>query len=227
MWPESRESLPKQFIPVIGQRSTFQSIVSVSDPAVFGPTVVITNFEYRFRVAEQLREIAAEAVILLEPDRRDSASALGAAAARAAARDSKIVVGVLAADHVFADGKQFARRCAEAYAVASGEIVTFGVTPDHPATGYGYIHPGAQLPLDPQVRRIERFVEKPDETHARAFIEDGYLWDSGNFVFRADVMPQELQRFEPEIAAATVAAVSAAKKDLGFVVFSRGNHSAN
>jgi mannose-1-phosphate guanylyltransferase/mannose-6-phosphate isomerase len=195
---------------------------------VFGPTVVITNFEYRFRVAEQLREIAAEAVILLEPDRRDSASALGAAAARAAARDSKIVVGVLAADHVFADGKQFARRCAEAYAVvASGEIVTFGVTPDHPATGYGYIHPGAQLPLDPQVRRIERFVEKPDETHARAFIEDGYLWNSGNFVFRADVMPQEPQRFEPEIAAATVAAVSAAKKDLGFVVFSRGNHSAN
>jgi mannose-1-phosphate guanylyltransferase / mannose-6-phosphate isomerase len=70
-------------------------------------------------------------------------------------------------------------------------------------------------------------VEKPDETHARAFIEDGYLWNSGNFVFRADVMPQELQRFEPEIAAATVAAVSAAKKDLGFVVFSRGNHSAN
>ena len=78
MWPESSESLPKQFIPLIGQRSTFQSIVSVSDPAVFGPTVVITNFEYRFRVAKQLREIAAEAVILLEPDRRDSAAAIGA-----------------------------------------------------------------------------------------------------------------------------------------------------
>jgi mannose-1-phosphate guanylyltransferase/mannose-6-phosphate isomerase len=220
MWPESRESLPKQFIPLIGQRSTFQSIVSVvSDPTVFDPAVVITNFDYRFRVAEQLREIGAEAVILLEPDRRDSAAAVGAVAAWAAARDPKTVVAVLAADHVFEGGKQFAELCAQAHAAAaSGEIVTFGVTPDHPATGYGYIHPGAPLASDPQVRRIERFVEKPDETRARAFIEDGYLWNSGNFVFRADVMLEELRRFEPDIAAATEAAVSAAKKDLGFVV---------
>ena len=220
MWPESRESLPKQFIPLIGQHSTFQTIVGVvSDPAVFDPAVVITNFDYRFRVAEQLREIGAEATILLEPDRRDSAAAVGAAAAWAAARDPKTVVAVLAADHVFEDGKQFASLCAQAYAAANaGEIVTFGVTPDHPATGYGYIHPGAPLSLDPQVRRIERFVEKPDEAQARAFIEDGYLWNSGNFVFRADVMLEELERFEPEIAAATAAAVSAAKKDLGFVV---------
>ena len=150
MWPESRESLPKQFIPLIGQRSTFQSIVSlVSDPAIFDPAVVITNIEYRFRVAEQLREIGAEAAILLEPDRRDSAAAVGAAAAWAAASDPKTVVAVLAADHVFEDGKQFAELCAQAYAVANaGEIVTFGVTPDHPATGYGYIHPGAPLALD-------------------------------------------------------------------------------
>src|SRR5277367_4091921 len=220
MWPESRESLPKQFIPLIGERSTFQTIVSVvGDSSVFDPAVVITNFEYRFRVAEQLREIGAEAAILLEPDRRDSAAAVGAAAAWAAAHDPKTVVAVLAADHVFEDGKQFATLCAQAYAVANaGEIVTFGVTPDHPATGYGYIHPGAPLALDPQVRRIERFVEKPDATRARAFIEEGYLWNSGNFVFRADVMLEELERFEPEIAAATAAAISAAKKDLGFVV---------
>jgi mannose-1-phosphate guanylyltransferase/mannose-6-phosphate isomerase len=221
MWPESRESLPKQFIPLIGQRSTFQSIVSVvGDPVVFDAAVVITNVDYRFRVAEQLREIGAEAVILLEPDRRDSAAAVGAAAAwAAAAHDPKTVVAVLAADHAFEDGKQFAKLCAQAYAAAAaGEIVTFGVTPDHPATGYGYIHPGAPLALDPHLRRIERFVEKPDEALARAFIQDGYLWNSGNFVFRADVMLEELQRFEPEIAAATAAAVSAAKKDLGFVV---------
>ena len=212
--------MPKQFIPLIGQRSTFQTIVSVvSDPAVFNSPVVITNYEYRFRVAEQLREIGAEATILLEPDRRDSAAAVGAAAAWAAERDPKTVVAVLAADHVFEDGKQFAKLCAQAYAVAdAGEIVTFGVTPDHPATGYGYIHPGAALALDPHVRRIEQFVEKPDEAHARAFIEDGYLWNSGNFIFRADVMLEELQRFEPEIAAATAAAVGNAKKDLGFVV---------
>ena len=198
MWPESRESLPKQFISLIGQRSTFQSIVSlVSDPAIFDPAVVITNIEYRFRVAEQLREIGAEAAILLEPDRRDSAAAVGAAAAWAAAHDPKTVVAVLAADHVFEDGGQFARLCAQAYAVANaGEIVTFGVTPDHPATGYGYIDPGGPLASDPHVRRIEQFVEKPDEKCARAFIADGYLWNSGNFVFRADVMLEELQRFD-------------------------------
>ena len=161
--------LAQQFIPLIGQRSTFQTIVSVvGDSSVFDPAVVITNIEYRFRVAEQLREIGAEAAILLEPDRRDSAAAVGAAAAWAAASDPKTVVAVLAADHVFEDGKQFAKLCAQAYAVAdAGEIVTFGVTPDHPATGYGYIHPGAVLALDPHVRRIERFVEKPDEARAR------------------------------------------------------------
>src|ERR1700722_14069043 len=223
MWPESRESLPKQFIPLIGQRSTFQTIVGVvSDPAVFDPPVVITNFEYRFRVAEQLREIGAEATILLEPERRDSAAAVGAAAAWAAARDPKMVVAVLAADHVFDDGQRFAKLCAKAYGAAdTGELVTFGVTPDHPATVYVYIHPAPPLALDPHLRRIERFVEKPDETRARAFIDDGYLWNSGNFVFRADVMLQELQRFEPEIAAAAAAAVSAAKEDLGFVVLDR------
>src|ERR1700741_2463026 len=109
IWPESRESLPKPFIPLIGQRSTFQSIVSlVGDSDVFDPAVVITNFDYRFRVAEQLREIGAEAVILLEPDRRDSAAAVGPAAAWAAASDPKTVVAVLAADHVFQAGKESA-----------------------------------------------------------------------------------------------------------------------
>ena len=224
MWPESRESLPKQFIPLFGERSTFQSIASVvGDPGVFDPAVVITNFDYRFRVAEQLREIGAQATILLEPERRDSAAAVGAAAAWAAARDPKTVVAVLAADHVFEDGSQFARLCAQARDVAAaGEIVTFGITPDHPATGYGYIHPAEPLAIDPGVRRIERFVEKPGEKHARAFIADGYLWNSGNFVFRADVMLEELKRFEPDIAAAAIAAVAGAKKDLGFVVLDRG-----
>src|SRR5580693_3902233 len=131
MWPESRESLPKQFIPLIGKRSTFQLVVRlVGDPGVFGPAVVITNVDYRFRVAEQLREIGAEAVILLEPDRRDSAAAVGAAAAWAAAHDPETVVAVLAADHAFEDGKQFAKLCAQAYAAAgAGEIVTSAFSP--------------------------------------------------------------------------------------------------
>ena len=151
VWPESRESLPKQFIPLIGDRSTFQSVVGLlGDRSIFEPPVVITNFDYRFRVAEQLKEIGAEATILLEPERRDSAAAVGAAAAWAAGRDPATVVAVLAADHVFEEEAKFAGLCARAGAAAeAGEIVTFGVTPDHPATGYGYIHPGEALAVDP------------------------------------------------------------------------------
>jgi mannose-1-phosphate guanylyltransferase / mannose-6-phosphate isomerase len=227
VWPESRESLPKQFIPLIGQRSTFQAIVSlVGNPDVFDRPVIITNFDYRFRVAEQLREIGAAATILLEPDRRDSAAAVGAAAAWAQARDPATVVAMLAADHVFEDGREFARLCVQAGAAAAGgEIVAFGVTPDHPATGYGYIHPGLQLAHQPRLRRIERFVEKPDEARARALVDDGYLWNSGNFVFRADVMLEELERFEPQIASAAQAAVMASRKDLDFVVLDHESFS--
>ena len=223
VWPESRESLPKQFIPLVGDRSTFQSLVSLlDDPSIFEPAVVITNIDYRFRVAEQLKEIGFEATILLEPERRDSAAAVGAAAEWAAARDPETVLAVLAADHVIGEGKKFADLCARAgVAAAAGEIVAFGVTPNYPATGYGYIHPAEPLAIDPQVRRIERFVEKPDEARARALIQDGYLWNSGNFVFRADVMLEELARFEPEIAAAAHEAVAMAHTDLGFVVLDR------
>ena len=223
VWPESRESLPKQFIPLIGDHSTFQSILGVvGDGELFQRPVVITNFDYRFRVAEQLKEIGAEATILLEPERRDSAAAVGAAAAWAAARDPSTIVAILAADHVFKDEKGFARLCVQAgRAAEAGEIVTFGVKPDHPATGYGYIRPGEPLAVDRKVRRIERFVEKPTEERAKTFVESGYLWNSGNFVFRADVMLGELQQFEPKIAAATAEAVALAKTDLDFLILDR------
>ncbi len=225
IWPESRESLPKQFIPLIGDRSTFQSIVNVvaGDREVFEPPVVITNFEYRFRVAEQLKEIDAEAAaILLEPERRDSAAAVGAAAAFAVARDPGTIVAVLAADHAFQNEKLFVRLCAKAAKAAEeGEIVTFGVTPDHPATGYGYIQPGEPLAGDPEIRRVHRFVEKPDEELAKSFVAGGYLWNSGNFIFRAAAMLEELKRFGPDIAAASAEAVARAKTDLGFVVLDR------
>ncbi len=223
VWPESRESLPKQFIPLIGDRSTFQEIVLLlGDPRVFEIPMVITNTDYRFRVAEQLKEIDSQATIVLEPERRDSAAAVGAAAAWAAARDPKTIVAILAADHVFKNGKAFVELCAQAAAAAeAGEIVTFGIRPDHPATGYGYIHPAEPLAADHEVRRVERFVEKPDEDRAKAFIANGFLWNSGNFVFRADVMLEELQKFEPEIEAAASASVALAKQDLGFVVLDK------
>ena len=120
----------------------------VGDRTIFEPPVVITNFDYRFRVAEQLKEIGAEATILLEPERRDSAAAVGATAVWADGRDPKTIVAFLAADHVFKEGAKFAALCAQAsLAAQAGEIVTFGMTPDHPATGYGYIHPAEPLAI--------------------------------------------------------------------------------
>ena len=159
----------------------------------------------------------------MEPERRDSTAAVGAAAAWTAAGDPKTLVAALATDHVFKDGAKFVRLCAQAgVAAEAGEIVTFGVTPDYPTTAYGYIHPAEPLAVDPQVRRVERFLEKPNEERALAFIKESYQWTSGNFVFSADAMLEELARFEPEIAAATSAAVAFARTDLGFVVLDKG-----
>src|ERR1700736_1984918 len=127
VWPESRESRPKQFISLIGERSTFQTIVGIlADPEIFAEPVIITNVDYRFLAAEQLAEIGAPATIVLEPTRRDSGPAVAVAAALAARSDPEAIVAVLAADHVFADGALFAKLCAEAgRAAASGAIVTF------------------------------------------------------------------------------------------------------
>jgi mannose-1-phosphate guanylyltransferase/mannose-6-phosphate isomerase len=223
VWPESRESLPKQFIPLVGETSTFQAIVEMlSDRTVFEEPIVITNVEYRFRVAEQLQEIGVRATIVLEPMRRDSGPAVATAAVLAAKIAPDAVVAVLAADHVFRDGRRFAELCREAAeAAGKGAIVTFGIKPDHAATGYGYIRPGA--PLDENnVRNVAVFVEKPDRSTAERFVEEGYLWNSGNFVFRADVMLEEIKRFEPDMASAAEEAVAKARQDLDFLVLDAG-----
>ena len=175
VWPESRESRPKQFISLIGARSTFQAIVGVlSDRDIFAEPVVVTNVDYRFLAAEQLEEIGARATIVLEPSRRDSGPAVAVAAALAARSDPEAIVAVLAADHVFRDGALFARLCREAgEAAAAGAIVTFGIAPDHPATGYGYIRPGAPIDAAGAVRKVAAFVEKPGEEDRAALRRRG------------------------------------------------------
>ncbi|HTS42721.1 MAG TPA: mannose-1-phosphate guanylyltransferase/mannose-6-phosphate isomerase [Xanthobacteraceae bacterium] len=217
LWPASRENRPKQFLPLFGRNSTFQdTVLRVGDPALFGRPIVITNALYRFLVAEQLAELGVEADILLEPMRRDSAPAILAGAFFAIARGSDPIIVALAADHVVTDGAAFAAACRTARdAAANGRIVTFGIRPDRPATEYGYIRPGSKLGGD--VFAVEKFVEKPDETKAKSYIADGYLWNSGNFVFRASVLLEEYRAFEAASAAAVAAAVERAGRDLGFV----------
>jgi mannose-1-phosphate guanylyltransferase / mannose-6-phosphate isomerase len=220
VWPESRESLPKQFISLIGEQSTFPTIAKIlSDRDIFEEPIVITNVDYRFQAAEQLREIGVEATLVLEPVRRESGPAVAVAAALATRHAPDAIVAVLAADHAFSDGALFAGLCKEAgVAAAAGFIVTFGVKPDHPATGYGYIKPGAPVADGSAVCKVEAFVEKPDAKAAESLIAKGYLWNSGNFVFRADVMLDEIAHFEPEMAEAAKEAVDKSRRDLGFLL---------
>ena len=218
LWPLSRESRPKQFMPLMGDLSTFQQVLHrVSEPAIFGRPIVVTNVEFRFAVAEQLLAIGHVADILLEPQGRDSGPAIAVAAEFASRRDPSAVLLVLAADHVMQDTEAFRSACKDALGQAvAGRIVTFGVRPDAPMTSYGYIKPGAQLGNSP-VHAVEAFVEKPDVATATKYMNEGYLWNSGNFLFRADVMLAEIAKFEPAMRAAAAASVDALAKDLDFL----------
>jgi mannose-1-phosphate guanylyltransferase / mannose-6-phosphate isomerase len=228
LWPMSREGRPKQFLPLFGPESTFQDTIRrVSDPALFARPIVITNNQYRFLVAEQLAAIGVAADILLEPLRRDSGPAIAAGAAYAAKRDGDPLVVALAADHVVTDGAAFAKVCAlAAGAAGTGRIVTFGVRPTRPATEYGYIRAGQ--PIGTEIFAIESFVEKPDAKTAERYVKEGYLWNSGNFLFRASLLLDEYKNFEADSVAAVVDAVAKAGTDLGFITldpdsFARAN----
>jgi mannose-1-phosphate guanylyltransferase/mannose-6-phosphate isomerase len=217
LWPVSRESMPKQFVQLIGDRSTFQqTLARVDDPSLFERPIVLTNADFRFIVAEQLREVGIEADIVLEPSRRDSGPAVAVAAALAARRDPDATVLVLAADHVIRNTDAFRAVCRTAAdAAAKGLIVTFGVKPTAPATNYGYIRPGRKL-NGAATLAVEAFVEKPDAATATRYLAENYLWNSGNFTFRANVMLDEITRFEPAMAEAARAAVAGATRDLDF-----------
>ena len=217
LWPASREVRPKQFLPLFGTRSTFQeTILRVSDPALFERAIVITNNAYRFMVAEQLAEIGQEADILLEPMRRDSGPAIAAGAAFAQTRSDDAVVLALAADHVVRDKAAFVAACREGLVAAdSGRIVTFGVAPERAATEYGYIDPGEAV--SGKVRSVKQFVEKPDSAKAAEYVKAGYFWNSGNFMFRANVLIDEYRKVDAGSVQSVSDAVAKAGRDLGFV----------
>ncbi|HEX4767934.1 MAG TPA: mannose-1-phosphate guanylyltransferase/mannose-6-phosphate isomerase [Lichenihabitans sp.] len=217
LWPASRESMPKQFIPLLGDLSSFQATVRRVSDGAFERPVILASSDVRFIVAEQLQAIGVAAEIVLEPSRRDSAPAVAVAACLAARRGPGTIVLVLAADHLIGDAEAFAGACRDAVGAArDGYIMTLGIRPTAPATGYGYIQPGAPIP-GPQAARVERFVEKPDLAAAARYIADGYLWNSGNFLFRADAMLDELKAHAPKVLAAAQAALDASTVDLDFI----------
>ncbi len=218
LWPASREAFPKQFLVLSGSRSLFQDTIARVTDEGFGRPLVVTGADYRFLVAEQLRQAGVQADIVLEPCRRDSCAAIAAAALVALQRDPEALLLVLAADHAIPDKAAFAAHVRRGVVAAeAGRIVTFGMRPDHAATGYGYIRPGAEVDGAPGVRDVAAFVEKPDLATAERYLAEGYLWNSGNFLFRATVFLSELGRLAPGIAGPVGAAVAAARRDLDFL----------
>ncbi|HET7847655.1 MAG TPA: mannose-1-phosphate guanylyltransferase/mannose-6-phosphate isomerase [Pseudolabrys sp.] len=217
LWPVSRDSYPKQFLPLFGERSTYQETLLRVKAPMFAPPIVITGPDFHFFARRQAEEVGVDATVVIEPLRRDSAPAIAAATAVARRRDPEAIVLALAADHIILDVEPFRATCAAGREAAeSGRIVTFGIKPSEPKTSYGYILPG-----DPIGKRgvyaLQKFVEKPDAATAVRYVRDGYLWNSGNFLYRAATLLDELQRFEPEMAAAVTTAVQDATNDLGFL----------
>ncbi|UWU66876.1 mannose-1-phosphate guanylyltransferase/mannose-6-phosphate isomerase [Bradyrhizobium sp. NC92] len=217
LWPASREVRPKQFLPLFGTRSTFQdTLLRVSEPSLFDRPIVITNASYRFMVLEQLAEIGIEADVILEPMRRDSGPAIAAGAVFAQNRVNEAIVLALAADHVVQNNAAFVAACREGLTAANaGRIVTFGVKPERPATEYGYINPGEVI--SGEVHAVTRFVEKPDAVKASDYVNSGYFWNSGNFMFPASVLLDEYRRVDAASVEAITNAVNNAGRDLGFV----------
>ncbi len=212
LWPSSRADRPKQFLKFWGGRSTFQeTLLRVQDLGGESP-VIVTGAAMLGFVLEQSAELGIEIVALVEPTARDSAPAVAAAAAYVQTRDPDGVILMLAADHHVKDVAGFTTSAkVAAQAAGRGFITTFGIRPDHPATGFGYIQPGE--PVMEGVFAVARFVEKPNLATAQTYVSEGYFWNSGNFAFQAKVLLAELDAFEPAIATAARGAVAAAKTD--------------
>ena len=226
LWPVSREKMPKLFVPLVGPATTFQQVLDRVKDLLFAPPIIVTNTEFRFVVAEQARSRGIKATILLEPQRRNSAAAIAAACEFAVRKNPAAVLLVVAADHLIPDTEAFVAACQAALpAAVAGSIVTFGVKPTSPASNYGYIRakPAAN---GEAVCLVEAFVEKPDEEKAVAYVRDGYLWNSGNFMFRADVMLAELSRFAPAVRAAAKEAIDKLVFDLDFFRLAEGGFRA-
>jgi len=206
LWPLSREKHPKQLLPLIGADSLLQATLrrvdGIADVQLAAP-MVVSNEEYRFVVAEQLRVMGKQGPIVLEPFGRNTAPALTLAALAATRDGADPILLVMPADHVILDVPAFQAAIYQGGLLAeTGSVVTFGITPDSPETGYGYIQTGAELG-DSKAFKIARFVEKPDLATAQSYVDAGtYLWNSGLFIMRASVWLAAIETCRADILAA-------------------------
>ncbi|MBH1970631.1 mannose-1-phosphate guanylyltransferase/mannose-6-phosphate isomerase [Moraxellaceae bacterium AER2_44_116] len=220
LWPLSRQQCPKQFLPLVDPQFTlFQSTLKRLEGLNAESPIIVCNVEHRFMVAEQLRDIeVAHQGILLEPCGRNTAAAVALAALRATATGCDPILLILPADHVITHADAFLAATKSALLAAeAGYLVTFGIVPKAPETGYGYIRCGVEIEQT-EALAVTAFVEKPDTTTAQSYLDSGeYLWNSGMFVFRASVFLQELEHFRPDILSACKVALAASTEDADFV----------
>lgn len=218
MWPLSRQLFPKQFLRLCGVNSMLQDTIYRLEGLEHQPPLVICNEEHRFSVAEQLRAGGiTPSGIILEPTGKNTAPAIALAAFHAMSLGQDPLLLVLAADHVIKDPAAFRQSVALAVPCAcQGKLVTFGIVPNSPETGYGYIKRGEEQGEGSFL--VNRFVEKPDQATAESYITSGdYLWNSGMFLFKASQYLAELEVHCPEIYSACHKAVSQAKADIDFI----------
>jgi mannose-1-phosphate guanylyltransferase/mannose-6-phosphate isomerase len=217
LWPLSRELYPKQLLALVDGYSLLQNTVLRCDGhADVASPVLVCNEEHRFLVAEQLREVEiVPSSIILEPEGRNTAPAVALAAHEVLKQEEDAILVVLPSDHVIRQTDVFLDALTRAIGLAKFDaLVTFGVVPDKPETGYGYIRKGLAVE---GAYRVEKFVEKPDpETAAKFFQSGSYFWNSGMFVFKASVFLKELVKQKPDMAAAMIAASSGSRRDLDF-----------
>jgi mannose-1-phosphate guanylyltransferase len=227
LWPLSRASYPKQYWPLAGNGEETllqQTQQRLEGLAGLAPPLLICNEDHRFIVAEQMRQIGVEpAGILLEPIGRNTAPAVAVAALQATAQADDPLLLVLAADHVIRDAAAFqAAIAAGTAAEEAGQLVTFGIVPTAPETGYGYIEAAQSLATASAPVPIARFVEKPDRATAEAFLATGrFTWNSGMFLFKASAILAELERLAPEVVSACRAALEQDSADLDFLRLER------
>ncbi|PKM20768.1 MAG: mannose-1-phosphate guanylyltransferase/mannose-6-phosphate isomerase [Gammaproteobacteria bacterium HGW-Gammaproteobacteria-15] len=233
LWPLSRAKKPKQFLPLLNDKSMLQNtILRLKGLAGLQPPLVICNEDHRFMVAEQLRELSAgQPTIMLEPVGRNTAPAIAVAAMQAIADGDDPLLLVLAADHAIKDIPAFHRAVElAAPAARQGKLVTFGIVPTSAHTGYGYIRRAdiADSTLPTEVAAVAKFCEKPDLASAKQFVDSGeYFWNSGMFLFRASSFLAELKQFAPAIISAAELALTNAARDLDFIRLDKAAFSAS
>ncbi len=222
LWPLSRKSYPKQFVGLIGKETLFQSsakrLAGYSDALAFKAPLVLTNSDFRFIVVEQLQAIGIDpGAILIEPEGRNTAPAILAAALHAQAEDPDAVLLVAPSDHVVPDIAAFHTAVAQGLGpVGQGDLVTFGIAPTHPETAYGYLE--LSTPPKGAPVKLSRFVEKPDATRAAEMLAAGtFMWNAGIFLFRAADVIAAFEKHAANLMEPVRDAVTQAKPDLGFL----------